>query len=102
MSASAQIEIREVTDAAMAAVTSFLESHLETSLFLLNNLGTYGPRLTKAIYSGNFRAIEEDGRMVGVFAMTRRGTILAQTGGERISRPESSTFPVPTTFPFGA
>ena len=81
MSASAQIEIREVTDADMAAVTSFLESHLETSLFLLNNLRTYGPRLTNAVYSGNFRAIEEDGRMVGVFAMTRRGTILAQTGG---------------------
>ena len=81
MSASAQIKIREVTDADMAAVTSFLESHLETSLFLLNNLRTYGPRLTKAVYSGNFRAIEEDGRMVGVFAMTRRGTILAQTGG---------------------
>ena len=74
-------KIREVTDADIAAVTSFLESHLETSLFLLNNLGTYGPRLTKAVYSGNFRAIEEDGRMVGVFAMTRRGTVLAQTGG---------------------
>ena len=81
MSASVQIEIREVTDADIAAVTSFLETHLETSLFLLNNLGTYGPRLTRAVYSGNFRAIEEDGRMVGVFAMTRRGTILAQTGG---------------------
>ena len=81
MSASAQIEIREVTDADVAFVTSFLESHLETSLFLLNNLHTYGPRLTKAVYSGNFRAIEEDGEIAGVFAMTRRGTILAQTGG---------------------
>ena len=89
LSASAQIEIREVTDADIAAVNSFLESHLETSLLLLNNLRTYGPRLTKAVYSGNFRAIEEDGRMVGVFTMTRGGTMLAQTGGRTDFSPQS-------------
>lgn len=81
MSASIQFKIREVTGAGVASVTSFLETHLETSVFLLNNLGTYGPRLTNEVNSGNFRAIDEGGRVVGVFVLTRRGTILAQTGG---------------------
>lgn len=76
--------VRELRDADIAAATTFLESHLETSLFLLAGLLEYGPSMTEHPMSGNFGVIEDDGGVVGVFSLTRKGDLLAQTAG----RPE--------------
>src|ERR1700739_2037455 len=62
-------------------VRSFLEAPLDTSLFLLSNLAIFGPRLTDHPNSGNYKLVEEAGRIVAVFSLTRRGNLLVQAAG---------------------
>ncbi len=73
--------IRHVTDSDLERVRAFLESHVDTSLFLLSTLAALGPRLGPHLNSGNFRTIEEGGEIVAVFCLTRRGNLLVQAGG---------------------
>jgi predicted GNAT family acetyltransferase len=73
--------IRHVTDSDLDRVRAFLESHVDTSLFLLSTLAALGPRLGHHLNSGNFRRIDEDGQIVAVFCLTRRGNLLVQAGG---------------------
>lgn len=73
--------IREVLGPDVGRAREFLERHVETSLFLLANLAAHGPRLGDSLNSGNFRLFEEDGRVVAVFCLAKRGILLAQTGG---------------------
>jgi RimJ/RimL family protein N-acetyltransferase len=61
-------------------VVAFLERHVDSSLFLLSNLEAHGPRLGEAQSSGNFRFLEEEGRVVAVFSLSRRGNLLLQAG----------------------
>jgi RimJ/RimL family protein N-acetyltransferase len=79
--ASPKPMIRHVTDSDLERVRAFLESHVDTSLFLLSTLAALGPRLGQHLNSGNFRLIEEAGRVVAVFCLTRRGNLLVQAGG---------------------
>jgi predicted GNAT family acetyltransferase len=73
--------IRHVTDSDLAHVRAFLESHVDTSLFLLSTLSALGPRLGNHLNSGNFRVIEEHGKIVAVCCLTRRGNLLVQAAG---------------------
>jgi predicted GNAT family acetyltransferase len=73
--------IRALTDADLAAARAFLEAHADTSLFLLGNLATLGPKLGEDPRSGNFKLVEEEGRIVAVFCLTRMGNLLVQAGG---------------------
>lgn len=73
--------IRNVETADLERVRSFLEAHVETSLFLLSNLAIFGTRLTDHGNSGNYRLVEEAGRLVAVFCLTRRGNLLVQAAG---------------------
>jgi predicted GNAT family acetyltransferase len=75
--------IRHVTDSDLEHVRVFLESHVDTSLFLLSTLSSLGPRLGSHLNSGNFRLIEEDGKIVAVSCLTRRGNLLVQAGGRK-------------------
>jgi ribosomal protein S18 acetylase RimI-like enzyme len=54
---------------------------VDTSLFLLSTLAALGPRLGSHLNSGNFRLIEQDGKIAAVFCLTRRGNLLVQAGG---------------------
>ena len=73
--------IRDVTEATVERARDFLEAHVETSLFLLSNLTTMGHRLGDELNSGNFRFMEKDDEVQAVFVLTRRGILLAETGG---------------------
>jgi ribosomal protein S18 acetylase RimI-like enzyme len=73
--------IRLVDTEDLERVRGFLEAHVETSLFLLSNLAIFGPRLGESWNSGNYRLVEEAGRIVAVFCLTRRGNLLVQAGG---------------------
>ncbi|MDB6161965.1 MAG: acetyltransferase [Gammaproteobacteria bacterium] len=73
--------IRHVTDSDIERVRAFLESHVDTSLFLLSTLAALGPRLGSHLNSGNFRVIQEGGQIAAVFCLTRRGNLLVQAGG---------------------
>jgi predicted GNAT family acetyltransferase len=73
--------IRNVATGDLERVRGFLEAHVETSLFLLSNLAIFGPRLGEAWNSGNYQLVEEDGHIVAVFCLTRRGNLLVQSAG---------------------
>jgi len=73
--------IRSVETDDLERVRSFLEAHVESSLFLLSNLAIFGPRLTDHWNSGNYRLVEEAGCVVAVFSLTRRGNLIVQAGG---------------------
>ncbi|MEA2641904.1 MAG: hypothetical protein QOF51_3298, partial [Chloroflexota bacterium] len=77
--------IREVkADSDLEVVVSFLEPHVETSLFLLSNLMALGPRLGDHRNSGNYKVVLAGDKVQAAFCLTRRGNLLVQTGG----RPE--------------
>jgi predicted GNAT family acetyltransferase len=73
--------IRHVTDGDLEPVRTFLEGHVDTSLFLLSTLSALGPRRGSHLNSGNFQLIEEKGRVAAVCCLTRRGNLLVQAGG---------------------
>jgi uncharacterized protein len=62
---------------------ALLKKYEETSLFLLENLKTYGSKLTTASYSANYKCLVEDDEVVAVFALTRIGNLLLQTDRKR-------------------
>ena len=73
--------IQDVTDSDLQSVRGFLETHLDSSLFLLSNLAVFGPRCGEHPNSGTYRCAVEAGRIVAVFALTRRGNLLVQAAG---------------------
>lgn len=73
--------IEDVSDANIGEVRRFLETHLDSSIFLLHTLERFGPAMVEHRDSGNFRCLLEDGRVAAVISATRRGHLLVQTGG---------------------
>ncbi len=73
--------VRDVSDSNLAEVRTFLEAHLDTSVFLLACLDRFGPVRGEHRDSGRYRCLEERDRVVAVASSTRRGHLLVQTGG---------------------
>jgi ribosomal protein S18 acetylase RimI-like enzyme len=65
------------------AARGFLEARVETSLFLLASLDRYGPRVTEIPTSGDYYEVTIASQIAAVFAFTRKGHLLVQTGGRR-------------------
>ena len=82
--------IRHVTDSDLERVRAFLESHVDTSLFLLSTLAALGPRLGHHLNSGNFRKIEEDGEIVAVLAEEMMANSISSNTGSRWNSSVSS------------
>jgi predicted GNAT family acetyltransferase len=76
-----RVTVRSADPADIPAIRTFLERHVETSVFLLANLTELGIRVTSSPLSGNFVLIEDRGSLAGVFCLTRKGDLLVQTGG---------------------
>lgn len=58
---------------------ALLQRYQETSMFLLSNYRECGPRQGESMYSGNFKCIVNDNKVVAVFCQTKNGHILLQT-----------------------
>lgn len=56
-----------------------LRRYQETSLFLLGNLKDLGSKMGEVIYSGNFKCLIKNERVVAVFVLAKIGNILLQT-----------------------
>jgi len=74
--------IDPVSDNNLTEVKAFLEKYRETSLFLLSNLEAHGSSLSDELNSGNFKCLKSPEGLQGVFCLTRRGNLLAQTEGD--------------------
>jgi len=82
------IEVADVDADTLPAARAFLERYPETSLFMLSNIRAFGLRLGDSLYSGNLKMLRVDGTVRGVFCLTRGGSLLAQTAGERAFAPD--------------
>src|SRR5262249_1797413 len=69
-------------DSNRAEAEAFLARHEDSAQFLINTLREQGSRLTSYPFSGNFKAIRADGRIVGVFYLTRVGNLVGQLQGD--------------------
>ncbi len=81
MSHSVGFRVVEVSAENRLAVVAFLERYAETSLFLVSNLAEHGTELGAGMNSGNFKCLMSGTEIYGVFCLTRRGNILAETAG---------------------
>jgi GNAT superfamily N-acetyltransferase len=68
-----------VSQSSQDEMLNFLIAHENYTLFLLDNFENYGAMLTDAPYSGNFKLIRSQGKVVGVFCLTRKGNLLIET-----------------------
>ena len=82
------IEVADVDADTLPAARACLERYPETSLFMLSNIRAFGLRLGDSLYSGNLKMLRVDGTVRGVFCLTRGGSLLAQTAGERAFAPD--------------
>jgi RimJ/RimL family protein N-acetyltransferase len=71
--------IEQVTEQTLEAAKRFLVGYEDSSMFLLGNLEAHGFKLTDAPNSANYRIVKNGERIVGVFALTRRGNLLVQS-----------------------
>jgi len=71
----------DIFDEHLPAVKAFLEQRPETSLFLLSNIRAFGPRRGQSLYSGNFKALFENGNVAAVFCLARNGGLVVQAAG---------------------
>lgn len=70
--------IETLCEESLAEASVFLRQQEDTSLFLLGNLEAYGHKLTSAPYSGNFKLVRSEGKIIAVFCLTRGGNLLIQ------------------------
>lgn len=71
--------VETITQSSQHEMLNFLKEHENYTLFLLSNFESYGTTLTEAPYSGNFKLIRSQGRVVGVFCLTRKGNLLIES-----------------------
>lgn len=70
--------IEFVDQTSQSEMLTFLKQHENYALFLLGNFEDYGLKLTEAPYSGNFKLIRQLGEVVGVFCLTKTGSLLIE------------------------
>lgn len=70
--------VEKITQSSQHEMFNFLKAHENYTLFLLNNFENYGATLTEAPYSGNFKLIRSQGEVVGVFCLSRKGSLLIE------------------------
>lgn len=71
--------VETVSPSSQHEMLNFLKEHENYTLFLLGNFENYGAVLTDAPYSGNFKLIRSQDKVVGVFCLTRKGNLLIET-----------------------
>ena len=74
-----KLQLEKFTDSNQEEALSFLSRYENTSVFLLGNFNEHGPNLGIHVNSGNFKLIRNEGKIVCVFCMTRRGNLLVQS-----------------------
>lgn len=67
------------SEAIAAEGVALLNTYQTTSMFLLSNLKECGPCLGELHYSGNFKCLLENNKLVAVFSLSKDGNLLLQT-----------------------
>lgn len=73
-----QYQIEPINNSNQFEMLEFLKQHENYTLFLLGNFENYGFKLSQAPYSGNFKLIRSHDEIVGVFSLTKKGSLLIE------------------------
>ena len=73
------LTVEQVSNKTQDEMVAFLKRHENYSLFLLGNFEAHGFKMTDAPNSGNFKLIRQSGRIICVFCLCKRGTLLIQS-----------------------
>lgn len=73
------LSLEKITNSNQKEACSFLSKYSNTAIFLLGNLHEHGPNLGPHVNSGNFKLIRQNGLIVCVFCLTKRGNLLVQS-----------------------
>ena len=68
--------IKNLDNKFLAKAFDYLNLHAEHSMFLLQNLDTFGPKKIENHNSGNFYIVLNEDEVIGVFVLARRGNLL--------------------------
>ena len=71
--------VEAVDHSSQSAMLHFLREHENYSLFLLGNFENHGLTLSEAPYSGNFKLIRTSDKIVAVFCLTKKGSLLIES-----------------------
>lgn len=71
-------QVENVSITSQEEMLQFLKERENYTLFLLSNFENFGINLTENPYSGNFKLIRLSGKMLGVFCLTKHGTLLIE------------------------
>jgi N-acetylglutamate synthase-like GNAT family acetyltransferase len=82
--------IRKADPSDTMAIAAFLERHVETSMFLLNNLEAHGTDNTVHMYGTTFFLRETGDGITGVFGCTNGGFLMCQLPG--LTATEAQTY----------
>ncbi|MCP5506360.1 MAG: GNAT family N-acetyltransferase [Chlamydiales bacterium] len=58
---------------------AYLKKHENTSLFLLGNYENYGGSIGTSPFSGQYKLIRSEGKIMGVFSLIKKGSLLVQS-----------------------
>lgn len=72
-------QIERVDESNKNAMLKFLKKNENYTLFLLGNFENYGLKLSFAPYSGNYKLIRSHDQVLGVFSLTKKGSLLIET-----------------------
>lgn len=70
------MNFENVTDQNIHQMVAFLQKHENSTFFLSSNFENYGSKLTAEPYSGDFKVIFHEGKIIAVFSLVRTGTLL--------------------------
>jgi predicted GNAT family N-acyltransferase len=74
-----KLKVDKMTEINQREAMAFLSRYEETAVFLLGNFHEHGPSLGTRVNSGNFKILQSDGSVVGVFCLSRRGNLFVQS-----------------------
>lgn len=79
MNLASNIISESINESSLPEAITFLRKHENYTLFLLGNLDMYGYKLGDSPNSGHFKLLRQEGKIVAVFCLTKRGNLLVHS-----------------------
>lgn len=73
------MQIERITNNNLETVLKFLNKYEDSAVFLIGNLERMGPDKGESKFSGNFKMVLDEDRIIAVFCLTKGGTLLIQS-----------------------
>ncbi|CDR34460.1 GNAT family N-acetyltransferase [Criblamydia sequanensis] len=73
------MQIERITNNNQETALKFLNKYEDSAVFLIGNLERMGPDIGESQFSGNFKMVLDEDKIIAVFCLTKGGTLLVQS-----------------------